>query len=322
MSFSTDVKLELAHVEAEKKCCRLAEIAGFFGACGRIDVIGGQGEGVKQGDNMYRLIAATDNPAIARHYIKLVKSYFKIDVPWTAEEYTAMRRRRMYILCIEPEMKSEHILREMGMLLIKEGSDYLNYGIYSELIKTKCCRKSYLRGAFLAAGTVNDPDKSYHLEFDCKSRKKANDMIRLIGTFDDLSVKSVKRKGRFAVYMKNSQYISDMLAIMGAHSQVLKLEDIKIKKGLVNEAMRITNCDTANTDRVLDASQRQIKAIKKIRKKGKMDSLPMKLRETAELRIENPEVSMTRLGELMNPPLKKSGVNGRMKKIEEFAARL
>ena len=173
----------------------------------------------------------------------------------------------------------------------------------------------------MGSGTVSDPSKSYHLEFVCGSQNLAADLKKMINSFVDLSSKVVQRKKHFVLYMKNSNYISDTLAIMGAPIQMLEFENIKIKKELVNETTRITNCDNANTDRTLDASQKQIENIKKIDTHLGLISLPEKLREVAELRLEYPEASLTQLAEMMDPPMKKSGINNRFKKIEEIANR-
>lgn len=174
----------------------------------------------------------------------------------------------------------------------------------------------------MASGTVNDPSKGYHLEIVCASQTLANDLKKLINSFVDLSVKVVERKKNYAVYMKSSSYISDMLAIMGASHQVLEFENTMIKKNIMNETVRITNCDNANMDRVLDAAERQISNIKLIEAKMGLDILPDKLREVAEKRLEHPEASLVQLGEMMDPPLKKSGINNRIKKLEEVAKKL
>lgn len=313
MSFSTETKNELSRVEPEKKCCQLAEIAGFIRVAGSIRLVGG---------GRFKIVITTDNPAVARHYKKLIREYFQVETELEIGAAAALKKGHTYMLTIDPEMRSESILRETGILLVREGNNYISDGIYEDIVRTKCCRKSYVRGIFMGTGTVNDPEKSYHLEIVCSSEKLARDLKKLINNFEDLSAKVVERKGRYVVYMKNSQYISDTLAIMGAHTQVLKFEDVKIKKELVNETVRITNCDNANTDRTLDASQRQIDAIRKIEAMGGLGRIPVKLRELALLRLDNPEASLTQLGEMMDPPLKKSGVNNRMKRILEAAEKL
>ncbi|OLR56521.1 DNA-binding protein WhiA [Hornefia porci] len=313
MSFSSETKNELARIEPERKCCQLAEIAGFLRVSGSIRLTGG---------GKFQIVVTTDSPAVARHYKKMLQEYFRIEAELLIGEAAALKKGHTYMLTIDPEMRSESILRETGILLVREGNNYISDGIYDGIVKTRCCRKAYLRGIFLGTGSVNSPEKGYHLEFVCGSENLARDLRRLINTFDDLSAKITQRKDRYVVYMKNSQYISDTLAIMGAHSKVLEYEDVKIKKELVNQAVRMTNCDTANTDRTLDASQRQLEAIRRIERTGGLDALPPKLRELALLRQYNPEASLTQLGEMMSPPLKKSGVNNRMKRILDFAAKL
>ena len=313
MSFSSETKNELARIEPERKCCQLAEIAGFLRVSGSIRLAGG---------GKFQIVVTTDSPAVARHYKKMLQEYFRIEAELLIGEAAALKKGHTYMLTIDPEMRSESILRETGILLVREGNNYISDGIYDGIVKTRCCRKAYLRGIFLGTGSVNSPEKGYHLEFVCGSENLARDLRRLINTFDDLSAKITQRKDRYVVYMKNSQYISDTLAIMGAHSKVLEYEDVKIKKELVNQAVRMTNCDTANTDRTLDASQRQLEAIRRIEGTGSLDALPPKLRELALLRQYNPEASLTQLGEMMSPPLKKSGVNNRMKRILDFAAKL
>ena len=319
MSYASETKNELARIEPEKKCCMLAEITGFMRFAGSVGFAGG---------GKFRMVMTTPNLAVVRHYKKLIRSYFSVDtdieIGSTGRNARGLKgaKAKEYIIRIEPENNSEMILREMGILIVRGGVNTLSDGIYDGIIRTKCCRKAYMRGMFLGTGTISDPLKSYHLEYVCDSEVLAKDLRHLIRTFDDLSAKIVPRKDKFIVYMKNSQYISDTLAIMGAHSGVLQFEDVKIQKGLVSEAVRITNCDNANTDRTLDASQRQVEAIKKIQAIGGLDSLSEKLRELALLRLYNPEASLTQLGEMMSPPLKKSGVNNRMKRILDFAARL
>lgn len=313
MSFATETKNELSRIEPEKKCCMLAEIAGFLRVSGSLRLAGG---------GRFRIVITTENPAVARHYKKLIREYFQVDAELEIGAAPGPKKGRSYLLTIGPEMRSEQILRETGILLVREGNNYISDGIYSDLIKTKCCRKAYLRGIFMGSGTVSDPARSYHLEIVCGSRNLAADLRKMINTFVDLSAKVVERKDKYIVYMKNSDFICDTLAIMGAHSQVLAFEDVKIKKGLVNDAVRITNCDNANTDRTLDASQKQLENIRKIQAAKGLEYLPEKLRQVAQLRLDNPEASLTQLAEMMDPPMKKSGINNRFRRIGEIADRL
>ena len=310
MSFSTETKNELARSIPEKKCCQLAEIAGFLRGAGSLRLAGG---------GRFRIVCPTDNPAIARHYKKLIKTYFRVDVGIEIEEGKALRRGHIYYLTIDPDMKSESILRETGILLVKEGSNYISDGIYQDIVKKKCDRRAYLRGTFMACGSGSDPGKENHLDFTVEHEQLASDIRKLIGTFEDLEGKITRRKEKYVVYMKRSEYISDMLALIGADSSVLAVETTRITKDVRNKAQRLMNCDGANTDRTVSAAGNQLAAIQKLKDADMLSSLSEKLAEVAELRLEHPDASLAELGEMMDPPLKKAGVNGRLQRIIEAA---
>lgn len=318
MSFASETKNELARIEPEKKCCMLAEISGFLRVAGSIGLVG---------FGKFKIIVTTDNPAVARHYKKLIQDYFGIETKLEIGEGKAIGKSRSskkfsYSITIDADNRSEQILRETGILLVREGNNYISDGIYSGIVRTKCCKKAYLRGVFMGAGTMSDPEKSYDLEFVLDSANMASDLKKLINSFVDLSCKVTERRGKQVVYMKKADYISDMLAIMGASSQVFSMEETRIKKEMVGSARRMSNCDSANMDRSIEASMKHIEAIKKIQNTKGLASLPDNLREAAELRIEHPDISIAALGELCNPPLKKSGINKRLMKIEEIASKL
>ena len=318
MSFASETKNELARIEPEKKCCMLAEISGFLRVAGSIGLVG---------FGKFKIIVTTDNPAVARHYKKLIQDYFGIETKLEIGEGKAIGKSRSskkfsYSVTIDADNRSEQILRETGILLVREGNNYISDGIYSGIVRTKCCKKAYLRGVFMGAGTMSDPEKSYDLEFVLDSANMASDLKKLINSFVDLSCKVTERRGKHVVYMKKADYISDMLAIMGASSQVFSMEETRIKKEMVGSAIRMSNCDSANMDRSIEASMKHIEAIKKIQNTKGLASLPDNLREAAELRIEHPDISIAALGELCNPPLKKSGINKRLMKIEEIASKL
>ena len=310
MSFAAETKNELSRLVPEKKCCQLAEIAGFLRVSGSIRLAGG---------GRFKIVTATDNPAVARHYKRLIKEYFNVETVLEIGDSQGPKKGHVYMLTIDPDMHSEQILRETGILLVKEGNNFISDGIYTSLIRSKCCKKSYLRGMFMGSGTMNDPSKGYHLEFVCPTQTLATDLRKMINSFIDLTSKVVKRKDKYIVYMKSSENICDTLSIMGANAQRLRFDEVVLNKGIVNATVRLTNCDNANTDRTLDASSRQIACIRKIEKLKGLDSLPPKLRQAALLRLEYPEASLIQLGEMMNPPMKKSGINNRFKKIEEIA---
>ena len=318
MSFASETKNELARIEPEKKCCMLAEISGFLRVAGSIGLVG---------FGKFRIRITTDNAAVARHYKKLLQDYFGIETKLEISEGTQVgkskdRKKYAYTITIDPENLSEQILRETGILLIREGNNYISDGIYNGVVRTKCCKKAYLRGVFLGAGTMSNPEKGYDLEFVLDSANMAQDLRKLINSFTDLGCKIVVRGKKQVVYMKKADYISDTLAIMGASNQVFSLEETRIKKTMINSARRTVNCDNANMDRTIEASMKQIEAIKKIENHGGLDSLPDKLAEVARIRLENPDASIASLGEMCEPPLKKSGINNRLRKIIEISNKI
>ena len=224
MSFASETKNELARIEPEKKCCMLAEISGFLRVAGSIGLVG---------FGKFKIIITTDNPAVARHYKKLIQDYFGIETKLEIGEGKAVGKNRSsrkfsYSITIDADNRSEQILRETGILLVREGNNYISDGIYSGIVRTKCCKKAYLRGVFMGAGTMSDPEKGYDLEFVLETATMAADLKKLINSFVDLSCKVTERRGKHVVYMKKADYISDMLAIMGASSQVFSMEETRI----------------------------------------------------------------------------------------------
>ncbi|MDD4565126.1 MAG: DNA-binding protein WhiA [Eubacteriales bacterium] len=310
MSFSATTKNELSRIDPEKKCCKLAEIAGFVRICGTIKLSGGK----------LTVILLTENPAVARHLKKLIKNYFGVHAALVIVKTAILKKNHYYKLVIDAE-NAEQILRETGILMIREGCNYISDGIYSGLLRKKCCRRAYLRGVFLGAGTISDPEKAYHLEIVCNSEILCNDLKKLINSFG-LNAKSVKRKNSHVVYIKEAEQIIDFLNILGAHSHLLNFENIRIMKELRNKTNRINNCDSANLDKTINASLRQVRDIRLIEQTRGLSSLSEKLQEAAKLRLGNPEASLSELAEMINPPIGKSGLNHRYKKIEEIAERI
>ncbi len=315
MSFSLDVKNELARVAPDKKCCMLAEIAGFIRMCGTISFVGG---------GKMKLMLITENPAITRHYKKLIKDYFDVDATTEVGESVSIKKSKVYVLTLDDRenQKAEPILRETGILLIREGMNYLSDGIYGNIIKSKCCRKSYLRGIFLSSGTMSDPQKAYQLEYICNSEVLAADVRKLINSFVNLSPKVMARGKNFIVYLQEAEQVGDMLNIMGAHNQFFAFENIRMMKNAREMANRIANCDNANMDKTLNAAEKQTAAINKINELKGIAFLPEKLRDVAQLRLSHPDATLQELADMMTPPMKKSGLNHRIQKIMEIAEKL
>ena len=313
MSFASETKNELARIMPEKKCCMLAEIAGFMRIAGSIRLIGG---------GRFKIVMTTSNPAVARHYKTLIKNYFSIDTEVGMGQDNSLKKGHAYILSIGPEDLSEQILRETGILMVKEGMNVISDGIYDGLIRTKCCRKSYLRGAFLVGGTVNSPEKEYHFEITAGTEVLSKELRKLLNSFVDISARVVERKKGYGVYLKSGEQVRDAIGIMGASGQFFKFDEAMMMKGIRSQTYRLNNLDNANIDKSIRAAESQINSIKKIQEKRGLDLLSAKLREAAEARLENPDVGIEELGKLMNPPLSKSGINNRLRRIEEIAKEL
>lgn len=313
MSFASETKNELARITPEKKCCMIAEIAGFMRFAGSIGLAGG---------GKFRISMTTPNNAVVRHYKSLIGKYFKVDTDIGVGMAESFDRGKQYTITIDPDNNSEMILREAGILMVREGMNSISDGIYEGLIRTKCCRKAYLRGAFLAAGTVANPEKSYHLEISTTSQLLARDLRRLINTFDDITPRIVTRRKGYGVYLKARDQIADTLAIMGASGQYFEFQDVMMKKDLMNHTHRADNLDNANIDKAIRAAGEQLDWIRKIEEKKGLDSLSAKLQEVARLRLDHPDAGLEELGQMLDPPLSKSGVNGRLRRLGEIARNL
>ena len=175
-----------------------------------------------------------------------------------------------------------------------------------------------IREAFIKSGSMNDPNKKYHLEIMFKTKKKAEEMQKLLNNFN-INAKIIKREKDYMLYLKDGEEISEFLALIGANSSVIKFEEIRVLKETRNDINRLVNCETANLNKTINAAVKQIEDIKLIKKKRKFSSLPENLQEIAELRVANPDVSLLELGKMLKEPIGKSGVNHRLKKISEVA---
>lgn len=189
------------------------------------------------------------------------------------------------------------------------------------LLERSCCKQAFLRGAFLTAGSVTNPEKGYHLELVCDTKEQADQINKLFGDFG-LESKQIVRKRYYVAYIKDASIIVDVLNLMGAHKALMSMENVRILKDMRNSVNRRVNCETANINKAVQAGVKQQEDINLIASLRGLKSLPEGLRKIAELRLEEPELPLKELGELMNPPLGKSGVNHRLKKISEIADEL
>jgi DNA-binding protein WhiA len=314
LSFSSNVKNELCRIELEKDCCLLAELAAVVRVSGTVRLLG-------EGEANIKIV--TENAAFARRIFTYIKKYFNIYPEVIARKSNRLKRHTSYILIITSSMGAEHILKKIGMLTVDEkGAEKINSSLdWKRAFKSQCCRRSFLRGAFLAGGSVTDPEKTYHLEITSHSKALAVETSKLINSFG-LNAKVIKRKESYVIYLKEGENIVDFLNIIGAHSALMDLENVRIIKEMRNNVNRIVNCETANLEKTVNASFRQVENIKFIRDHGGLEKLPPGLREIAELRLDYTDASLKELGEMLNPPLGKSGVNHRLRKLDEIADNL
>ena len=203
---------------------------------------------------------------------------------------------------------------EQGLIFLKDDID-------DELIKNEGTVKSFLRGAYMASGSISDPEKSYHLEFVSHNLNFSQNFSKLLNKYN-IKSQVMQRKDVYIIYIKESESISDLLNIIGAHKSMFKFEDIRIEKQMRNNINRIVNCETANLSKISKAFVRQKKAIEYIIQKKSIDYLPIDLKEIALLRLENEEVSLKELGEKLSMPITKSSVNHRLNKIEKIAKKI
>lgn len=312
MSFSRDVKEELSRATASARHCQIAEIAAIISICGRV---------VISARNKYSLKIHTENIAVARKYFTLLRKAFNIDGETSIRQNASLKNSRMYTVTVNVHKNAVKVLQATRLmddkLEIKEDMSVVN----NVIIMQDCCKRAYIRGAFLAAGSISSPEKSYHFEIVCENKEKAIQLAEIIKTFK-IDAKIVERKKHFVVYIKEGAGIVDILNVMQAHISLMNLENVRIIKEMRNTVNRKVNCETANLTKTVNASVKQVEDIHYIDSTMGLSSLPDVLKEVAEARLKNPDASLKELGEMMVPPLGKSGVNHRLKRIGEIASEL
>ena len=304
------VKEEVLKQLSTARHCRIAELAAIISYQGQVAIYG-CGD-----DKRYRLCIHTENVMIASKACTLLKKTFKATVH-TMVRSNPLNNSRLYVVDVKDFEESKSIL--MAVKLIKEDGQINDNLLIDEIVlRNPCCKKAFVRGAFLAGGSVTDPQKAYHFEINTQTENKANQLISLFDTFG-VSAKKVVRKGNFVVYVKEGSQISDVLNICGAHVAMMELENVRIVKDMRNSINRQVNCEAANIGKTVSAANKQLEDIKLIQSTIGIESLKDNLREVALLRLENGDMPLKDLGLLLDPPLGKSGVNHRLRKLSEIA---
>ena len=306
MSFSSNVKSELSHHFGKARHCNIAELSAILNMCGHI----------AYNHDKFCVKIQTENPAAARKYFTLLKKTFNIDSEVLIRRNSQLKKNMVYMLFINNDEQARKMLQACGIL--KHNSIFINKSIDELVVNSVCCKRAYIRGAFLASGSISDPEKMYHLEFACSNEQYSESFRDVINAFN-LDAKVVKRKEHYIVYLKEGEQIVDLLNIMEAHKALLDIENIRILKGMRNNVNRKVNCETANLNKTVSASLKQVEDIELIMKNMDLTQLPKSLSNIAYLRLEYLEASLKELGELLDTPVGKSGVNHRLRKLAEIA---
>lgn len=312
MSFSRNVKEELSRQLSSARHCQIAEIAAIISLCGEVSI---------NEKDEYFLKIHTENLTVARKYLILLRNAFAVSAEISVKQGAKPKRNKLYTVLVRDNMASQQILKATK-LMDAQGEIREELSLASNLVvQNACCKRAFIRGAYLACGSMSDPSKTYHFEIVTPAMAKARQLQDIIHFFG-MDAKIVLRKNHYVLYVKEGSQIVDLLNIMEAHVALMDLENVRILKEMRNSVNRQVNCETANINKTVAAAAKQMEDIEYIRNTIGLGKLSAGLKEVAQLRMEQPEASLKELGMLLNPPLGKSGVNHRLRKISEIADEL
>ncbi len=305
MSFSSTAKDELVRLPFGKPCCMLSELAALLQTSASLSLKGG---------GQVRLAFRVESASLARRIFLLIRTLFSITPSLHFVRHSRLGGQRSSVLTLENQ-GAQKLLISLGMMTVDtDGTTHLVRTTPRNAALRQCCRKAFLRGAFLGAGSITNPEKGYHFEI-VTGESSLNDALIKIMEKSGIPVKQMSRKGLMVIYLKESEQIVSTLGLMGAHQALMQLENTRIHKNVMNYVNRMMNCDASNMEKQLDASHRQIEAIRTLSMTKGLGSLPPALEQIARLRLSQPDASLQQLGEMLKPPLGKSGVNHRLRKI-------
>ena len=307
MSFSSDMKSELCMLPITDMCCACAELSAIVSFSGRI----------RKSESGYVFSVFTENPKVAKRVYDLIKFVFNIQ----SKILISKNKASSYCVSVKGDEQTLKILKTLDLIPQDSSIDkILGITLNMELMDKKCCKRAFVRGAFIVAGAMINPEKNYHLEFVTHRLRLHRQFTELLSGIG-FNPKTVIRKSNYVIYFKNSEDIGDVLALMEASNSIMEYQNTRIYKELRNDINRRMNCDMANLDKTMDAADKQKNAIEKLMRKGVYDSLPDQLKSVAELRLEHSDMTLSDMGKLLVPPISKSGVNHRLRKIVELADR-
>lgn len=303
MSFSNDVKNELSRLETNEVCCDKAEVLGVLRMSGAI-VIRGMNIGIH---------FSTENAALARRVLQILKNNYQVQTEVVITRSRRLKKNNRYQVRVLPAPQVSIAMNELQLLSME--SDLKN-----PLLSKQCCKRAFLRGAFLGGGSISRPSSDYHLEMVTGNEDFAHSIIKVMYTFS-MKAKLTDRKNDYIVYLKDGESITNFLRVIGAHNSMMELENVRVLKEMRNNVNRRVNCETANLGKVVKAAVRQVNCIKFIDEHMGLSELPQALQDTARLRLEYPDASLNELVEYSGG-IGKSGINHRLKKLQEMAVGL
>ncbi len=300
MSFSGGVKEELVRIENDARHCQIAELAAILICSGAVRTDSSDGKSI---------LLQPDAPYVTTRCLMLLEKLSLIP----KRDLILQDQNTLFL----DKKNSSVIKRILQIIKYKEGDKLVN----PLVIKSLCCKRSFLRGAFLSTGSMSNPQKGYHLEFVCSDAQLAAQLVDTLA-FYEIHAKIVTRKKYQVVYIKESEEIVELLNVIGAHIALMNLENLRILKDMRNSINRRVNCETANITKTVNAAAKQIDDIQYIRDHYGFDNLDDNLRQMAVLRLEHPDATLKELGEYLTPTVGKSGVNHRLRKLSELAEKL
>ena len=312
MSFSSEVKDELCKNASTDRASMIAELAAMIAFCGKV---------IDDEEGKITLVLHTENAVVAKRIFTLIKEAFEVHASLEIKNSNILKKNHIYEISVDKHEECVVILQTMRVLDFYGNFEDERFGVNPIIFQDLPCKRAFIRGAFLSSGSLSDPDKNYHYEIANPDFAKVKQLKDLMNSFD-LDAKMIRRKKYYVVYIKEGSQIVDILNIMEAHIALMKLENVRILKDMRNQVNRRVNCETANIQKTMIASTRQKEDIEFLMEQGAFGSLPPTLQEVATLRLEYPDASLKALGDKLDPPVGKSGVNHRLRKISEISRSL
>lgn len=312
MSFSSETKEELSRRIGTARHCKIAEMAAIISACGHF---------LTDEEGRLSLRLQTENEAVSRKYFTLLRKTFNINTSISIAKNPYLKKGSVYTIFIQEHEEALRILETVKLVHRKETGWEFQRIVNPVVVQKDCCKRAFIRGAFLASGSISDPEKFYHFEIVCQTLEKAQQLRDIIDSFP-VEAKIVSRKKTYVVYVKEGAQIVELLGLMEANVALMNLENIRILKDMRNSVNRQVNCEAANIHKTVNAAVKQIEDIRFIEKTVGLQDLSEGLEEIARLRLQYPEATLKELGTMLNPQVGKSGVNHRLRKLSAIAREL